>query len=633
MHKVTAQLNSHTKVRTACAQASRLSHASQRAVALLLALMLCLTATALSGCRYSETLLETIVDPINGVLEPDSTPEYREAEGAPENPSLASVKLTDNENLADQENFLPVYKEDAEANGEAYQRIHAENVDDSTDASEGTDLDEENTQEQTSAGDQTQQEQSDSAQDGDTGKEQTGDGNDSQADDTAGRGGTGKVYGDGTYEELPEATALAAKGQYALITQMLAGEGGLGGADATWLAKIQATGAFPDEGLENVPAVWDEEGTLDIDALIASDADALLVDGVDVVLTQEESDQITAAGIDIVSVPVLGQTYTSDSDITTAVKVVGQLLANYASKATYSTADMVERYLTQHDTAIEGCLNANGGYSYKMVAGYAYQGIYQGTSATGEPTTRLSNVRITTACIDSWTQAASNAFTANRSFSSGTLYLDGQTIDTSDGVGLSATALAGSFVLSDYYLQVAGVVNNAYDSARPSSTDGASGLTLPYAVIPGDDKGLTARSLGTRQVPSALWYPTDGVTYGSQWNTVGDADFPAVITRSSDITSSVATSAAKANGLYNVGQSYEIYTVPEGLAGSWLDGTVESYLLSLWAYGMFQEGGTTGTVSEWIDGFYKLFYRVDGASSSGLVAGLGEVAQATCPTR
>lgn len=592
-----------------------------------------LSLATLSSCRYSETLLEIVVDPINGILEPDSAPEYQEADGAPEDPTRASVKLTENANLADQENFLPVYKEDVAPNGEAYRRIHNENVDDATDASEGTELDEKTQQEETSASDQTEQtDQSNSAQGDGSEDEQPGEGDDAQADQTAGRGGTGKVYGDGTYEELPEASALAAKGQYALITQMLAGEGGLAAADAAWLADMQAKRAFPGEGLEEVPAVWNESGALDVDALIASEADVLLVDGVDVFLSQEESDRITTAGINIVSVPVLGQTYTSDADVTTAVKVVGQLLSSYSSHAALSTADMVERYLTQHDTAIDGCLNANGGYSYKLVAGYAYQGIYQGSSATGEATTRLSNTRITTACIDSWTSTVASTFTANRAFSSGTLYLNGQTIDTSEGVGLSATAMAGSFVLSDYYLQIAGVVNNAYDSARPSSVDGTSGLTLPYAVVAGDDKNLTARSLGTRQVPSALWYPTNGVTYGSEWTTVGDADFPAIITRSSDIASSVASSASKTNGLYNVGQPYEIYTVPEGLAGSWLDGTVESYLLSLWAYGMFQEGGSTNTVNEWIDGFYRLFYRVDNASASGIVIGLGEKTQATCPT-
>lgn len=425
---------------------------------------------------------------------------------------------------------------------------------------------------------------------------------------------------------------MAASGQYALIAQMLGGQGALGGADTAWLADVQAKGLFPDEGIESIPAVWGGDGSLDMDALVASDADALLVDGVETALTAEQSDAVLAAGIDIVSVPALGEAYASDSDVVTAVKVVGQILSGHASRASYDTAAMVERYLELHDTALQGCVNANGGYSYKMVAGTAYQGIYQGTNATGEPTANLSSVRFSTACIDSWTSASSSSCTAIRAFSSSYLYLDGETVDTSDGVGLSATVLSGSFALCDYYLQTAGVVNNAYDTARPASSDGSSAMTLPYAVVPGDDKGLVSRSLGTRRVPSALWYPVDGVAFGSMWATVGDESFPAVIARTSDIARNVTASASKANGLYNVGQGYDVYTVPTGMAGSWLDGTVESYLLAPWAYGMFQEGGSIGTAAEWIDGFYRLFYRVEGASSSGIVEGLGEVSRASCPT-
>lgn len=613
------QLRDHTTPRSVarlCAKA---------AVALLAAV---LAVSTLSGCRYSETLLEVVLDPTNGVLEPNAEPDYREAAGAPEDPTKASVKLTENENLADQENFLPVYRSDAPENGQAHRRSFEGQADDDVGATDGTEPNEQVEEEAAETGDESE-EPGDVAADGGSEGEETGSGQETETDQTGGRGGVGQVYGDGTYEELPEASALAAKGQYALIVQMLAGQGGLAAADAAWLADVRSRGAFPDEGLESVATVWTADGALDVDALAASEADVLLVDGVDAALTQEESDRVTAAGIDIVSVPVLGQTYTSDEDVTTAVKVVGQLLSGSTSHATFDTAAMVERYLEQHDTALQACVNANGGYSYKLVAGYAYQGIYQGSNAMGEPTSRLSDVRITTACIDSWTPAASGSSTANRSFSSGSLYLDGETMDTSDGVGLSATTLSGRFVLSDYYLQTAGVVNNAYDTARPTSVDGSSEVTLPYAVVPGDDAGIASIALGTRQVPSALWYPPNGVAFGSEWTTVGDLSFPAVIVRSSEIAQRVASSAAKTNGLYNVGQPYEIYTAPTGLAGSWLDGTVESYLLSLWAYGMFQGDST---LDEWVDGFYQLFYRVEGASSTGMVAGLGEVTQALCPT-
>lgn len=82
-----------------------------------------------------------------------------------------------------------------------------------------------------------------------------------------------------------------------------------------------------------------------------------------------------------------------------------------------------------HDTAINGCLNSNGGYSYKMATGRVFQGIYQGTAPLGQDTTRLSQTRVTTACIDSWTGTTGSSMIANREFGFHELPLNGQPID------------------------------------------------------------------------------------------------------------------------------------------------------------------------------------------------------------
>lgn len=590
-------------------------------------LLLC-SLVGLSSCRYSDTLLDIIIDPDQGVEEAHADPVFKEVEGAPVNPDLASVHLDENENFAHQADFLPVYKEDAGINGQAVKRKHSNETPDSTNAVEGDEQDDTD-EANTSTSEETEEVETDASGEGETTEQQqtSPDGGDEQADRTSGRGGTGKVYGDGNYEELPDARCVAAKGQYALIAQMLGGKGAVAAADAPWLARMQEAGAFPGEGLESVAAAWDSEGALDMDALIASPADAILVDGVDVALTEDQSARLTQEGFNIVYVPHLGETYTADKDILTGVKVVGQILSGLNSQSNLSTADMTEKYLQLHDSAINGCLNANGGYSYKMVGGTAYQGIYQGTATSGEQTDKLSANRITTACIDSWASPAAASITAQREFGFHELYLNGQTISLSGGVGLSACTVGGNFILIDYYLQTAGVVNNAYDGPKPVVA--SSQNTIPYAVVPGDPNGMTAQQTAPRVYPSALWYSQTGVFIDDTWIAAGDEGFPGVITRDAEMAGKVAQSAARGNGLYNTGSPYQVFQIPSGVAGNWFDGNVESFMSSVWAYSVFQ-GADLNDAREWIESFYKLFYRID-TDALSRVDGFGTTLAASCP--
>lgn len=99
--------------------------------------------------------------------------------------------------------------------------------------------------------------------------------------------------------------------------------------------------------------------------------------------------------------------------------------------------------------------------------------------------------------------------------------------------------------------------------------------------------------------------------------------------RDDEISQNVARSASKVNGLYNVGQPYEIRQIPEGIAGNWFDGNVESYLTSVWVYGALCEGDMA-TAKDWTDAFYKTFYRID--DSSSYLEGFDSVRVAACPT-
>jgi hypothetical protein len=205
------------------------------------------------------------------------------------------------------------------------------------------------------------------------------------------------------------------------------------------------------------------------------------------------------------------------------------------------------------------------------------------------------------------------------------MYLDGQTMDVSDGVGLSAKGATENFMLLDYYLQVAGVVNNAYDAAKPAHSEKA----LSYLVVPGSGEGLVSQTVTQRTMPSALWMTETGGSSADSWITVGDGDFPAIVVANADIAQKVQSSASRVNGLYNVGQPYQIFVIPTGIAGNWSKGTVESFLAAPWAYGMFQMGGDASVGSEYAASYYQMFYRCDSASA---MTSYGETYDAPCPT-
>lgn len=589
------------------------------------------------GCRYSEALANIVTDD-TAELEPDASPEYREVPSAPENSELTSSSQSESDNLAVQESTLPVYDENAPENGYAKKRVYSEQSDNELPPSEGEDpnpgFEEEPAVAPSEEVQQVEAQGTGEAQEGQgTGEAQeASDTQEGQRDSSepttpTGRGGEGKTYGeDGVYEELPDAGSIAATGQYALIVQMLGGAGSLAAADSVWLSEITQSAAFPGEGLEEVPSVWSGDGTqagsLDVDALIATEADTVLVnDGVD--LSVEAQAALESAGFNVVYVPILGRSDTTDADIQMAVQVVGQMLGTSKSKGAADASARTAKWQSMHDTAIKTCSSANGGYSYKYLAGKPYQDVYQ-PGLTGN----ASEVRITTAFIAGWEPTSVPTIEADRAWGLTSMYLDGEMMDVSDGVGVSSTVTKGSYALIDYYLQAAGVVNNAYDNARPISAN-SGGQTLPYAVVPGSSKDLLSIQAGSREYPSALWFGMFGTTSSDTWYTLGDVDFPGIVVADSSIGTSVVTSANKVNGLYNTGQPYDVWVCPSGLAGSWADGTVESFLLTYWAYGVFQENGDTGEVERLLAEFCQEFYGVSDWAS--VVSDVHSQTRTICP--
>ncbi len=607
--------------------------------ALLVALLL-ISGTVMGGCKYTDVMTEHIEDEQIGVLDPDAEPLDRDVPGAPEDPTRTSSHVSDSERIDDQTQTLPDYDKQQNNDNQTDNRDKKEDSDNQQNATKGDDESQDDGDNDTAGvGDKTTDQGSGNGTgqgDGTTDDTNPGGNTDTgNPNQSAGIGGEGKVFDPtGSAEDLPENTkTVAAAGQYATIVEMLAGKGALTVADSDWISCVTSKGLFPGEGVETLSIGWtgdaDSGYAIDTAAIVAAKPDAILVDGVTASLTDADQQALMGAGINVITVPVLGTSDTADENIVAAVNTVGELLRG--ANCQYDTAKMASMYETMHDNTIQSCKSSNGGYSFKSIYGTTYSGIYQGTSISGEQTTEQSSTRFVTSFVDGWTYDIAPSSTAVRSYGNATLYLNGEVMDSSDGAGTSATGTTQNFMLLDYYLQVGGVTNNAYESAKPALT--GEGATRSYLVVPGDTKNLITSSSAfvSRTAPSALWFSPTTIDINSSWSTVGNSDYPCIIARTDELASNIVRSANKVGGLYNVGQPYTVRTCPSGLSGSWSVGTVESFLMSPWAFCAFQSGGDLSAAETYANDFYSTFYRY-GASASTVIDDFDTSYPATCPT-
>lgn len=621
---------------------------SLRVLSLVLVVLVAVVAVAcLGGCKATDVLTEHIEDQELGKLDPTQEPIYKENPKADFDSSRQSTKVKNSDRVDKQKAKIPVYDKNASSNGEAIKRTYSSKSNNDETAAKGTEPSKKKGKsKKTQDKSKTESTQSTSTNKSDKSDSQSqtsgGSGKSSKAGTLStgsGIGGTGTVYDStGEDQELPEyCDKVAAAGCYATIVQMLGGQGGLVACDSAWKKAATSKGLFPGEGVSSIDEVWTGNAssgyTLNVTKLIKAEPDAILVDGTTVTLTTKQKRRIQKANIDIITVPELGISGTPDDNIVKAVNTVGELLKN-SSKVTYKTQKMAQNYETMHDDTIKACVKSNGGYSTKSVGGTSWNVIYQDSSGKGNgtSTSNLSGNRITTVFVDSWASANTKTVKAKRSYSGATpLYLDEETVDLSDGVGLSATVSSNQFALVDYYFQVSGVVNNAYDYMRPRSSE--SKTSSPYALIAGVyTKNIELSgdiSLSNRSAPSALWYCPSSYSSDSTWLTVGDSSFPGVVTRTSSIAKKIVSSANKTNGLYNVGQSYKVYVMPSGIDGSWSTGTAESYLASVWALKTF--AGVSGA-DDYVNQYYQTFYRVKKSKGTSLVSNYKTSYTAKCPT-
>lgn len=619
-------------------------------LALMLAISAGILGFGLTGCKPTNSLYREVQDQRRGVVDYSKPPVAQDAPDA-DSSQDSSAHEQDRSQRQDQQQQTQQQFSSADLDGQQVpQTSYAPTGDDVEDLKGGAS----SSQDGSAQGDSNDEvppiEGGSGAGDSDdAGQQGSGithdEGSKNDETPTPGGGGTpvgpggGTIYPDIT--KLPHHERIAATGDYAILVQMLGGKGALAAADAQTLAALRGAGAFPGEGIESVQTAWSGDGSLsneaDVAAIEQSGAQAVLVASGTSTLAQAQAEQLAAQGIDVIQMPALGTAYTADADIQAAVSAVGTILSQAGGSIQYNASKMAATWRSQHDGAIQAALSANGGYGvenpYSTIDSSSLSFIYQRRLDGGYDQTYgyatatdavSSQPSVYTAVVAGWDSTAVTA-TVWRVFQGHQIYPSkagekyGNPVRSPQG-SLSQVLVGGrenmdalvgkvSFPLAPYYLQCGGVAaavnpNNQVDNGPNDNRD----LYMKFSNY--------GSQLDDDQV---FVYPGNTRANG------GSVDFPAVLAATDDIARNLAASGSLVDGLYNYGKPYDVYVAPTGIAGSWLLGSPESFLLSGWSYDRFH--GKAVDTSR-IDDFYKTFYR---RSFSGAVRDLTTTEHATAP--
>lgn len=400
---------------------------------------------------------------------------------------------------------------------------------------------------------------------------------------------------------------------------------------------MNANAAFPGE-LDDVQVAWSGDGSAsgsaDVDALIASGATTVLTSNTYGGITQEQADALYAAGINVVYMPAIGVADAYDADIVQAVRVVGELLKNAGTSIQYDSQAMASEYVRQHDAALNATVSANNGYTTWLKNGYNRAWLYQGNSGlSGITTSWFSENRYIMAYVDSWAEplVSTNPYGVGAGYT-----------NTATGIGVTlgrSRKTASMNILFDYYLQHAGVMDalmdeEIYSDAAYDYLDPSEDLNTIFAAPSTGTLWTGVGGLFTVRVSYLTGADRDLSSH--PWHTLGDADYPAIIVRTPEIANLIVEGASVFDSPFNpindnegcFLDTYEVWVMPSGITGSWVDGTVESFLVAPWACCMYQEGQNLSSCSSYVNDFYSTFFRCGGNA----VSNYGTTYQVTCAT-
>lgn len=451
-----------------------------------------------------------------------------------------------------------------------------------------------------------------------------------EADEGKSDGGDVTVGYDSTdpNQDPEQVDKIAAYGEMAVVVQMVGGKNALAATDAKTLdggfAKVFKT--------KDVARGWSDGGTakgIDVDAIIKSGADTILVDSGQYFksLSSKDVKKLNKAGVtQTVVYPMSNTQY-----LKLNVKSVAQMLcesetAEYASTAISRAND----YVAFHDRVVKACASANGGLAGKKQ--------YQAGKDTTCTTFAGEDAQYTL-LIDEYDATATYTGSSKKGWT--------------PSKGLAFASAGYSTTPVSYYLQAAGLINNAAELTTRSDTGKLAVWqfltnTFPFKAsqwtgnsTTKSAKAGTDYSLLTTSVNEMSTLP-----FGSSF---GSSVFPTLIVTSESIKTALINNSALENGTYHpyshvkstgvidgykVAEDSNIFTCigfdgdksttenllgstigeehiavnPRGLTGSWTEGSVEAFLEAAWANDVVNAGSeAVGWESE-LKSFYQEFY-------------------------
>ena len=331
--------------------------------------------------------------------------------------------------------------------------------------------------------------------------------------------------------EPRKVTTMAAFGQAAVIVQMIGGTGALAATDTETLSGDFAR-IFDTSNIYNA---WSDDGTdastMNIDAIIESGADTVLVYSGDYFtqsLSKADIKRLNKEGItQTVIYPM-----TNSGNIKRDVNVVAEMLAEspdiqYAGQ----TANRAASYTAFHDRVVQSAANANNGLAGTTVFE---------TGKDSSAPSLTSNLSFTyTLLADEYEEAAYTGPTANGWKPEGGLLFA--------SAGYNTTPVS-------YYIQAGGLVNNAADKTSKSATGKIVAWQFHTNNFPfrkSEWSGTTVKQAKTPDGYSLLTTTNNLHGIYPFGESFGSASFPKIIVTSPDIKSQLISNSQNPSGTYH----------------------------------------------------------------------------------
>lgn len=424
-----------------------------------------------------------------------------------------------------------------------------------------------------------------------------------------GDGGTGAVYNEnGKYEDLPTGVqTVVAFGEYANMVVSFAGEHALSGADKDFLSNSFIKAAYKKKDISNAKTIpVSKKGVVDAEAVAKLGSDAVLLDGTSCKLSASGLDKLKAANIDVVYLPAM----TSAARIKNTAKSIGKMFG----KSTLSGDDAAaaaDTYVSWHDSVVDDLKTENGGLAGSV-------NFETGASMSGTAPKY-------TLYLSQWDNATYSATPDNH-----------KSWTDKNGVGISQVGYKWSPM--SYYLSVGGTQNVSATFKQPFYDSTAKYYVWQFNLgrVPSVyDKNWSNRTVSVNKLSNSG--TSDLLVKAEDGATLGSPSYSYVVARTQSIASKMKRSrdvgTSKQTGLYGIyktvagsgkggtgflsatGQycsaaisgKYDVVVNPSGLYSSWVDGSPESVLESVWINDV-NDG--TSKLSSAIKDYYELFYDV-----------------------